>query len=490
MSSKVRFDFKSIRVKLWLCFAAITIGILALVWVIQVFMLNNSYEQMKVKEVERVGTQITHAFSKNDETLTSTIQSLSQTSDIYAMMEYGDKLLLFTPEEDSIMPVYKYRNETATLKRMLFLHAPIDDPMPDSASIPLDASVSYRFSASAEKYNTLAYAKYLATSDGAVAILYIFSPLYPVTSTVSILRSQLTTVTIIALFVAFAFAFWFSRRLTRPLKKITEGARRMGQGDYDVSFDTNTGYSEINKLSKTLNNAAYELGRADSLQKDLIANVSHDLKTPLTMIKSYAEMIRDLSGDNPEKRNAHLGVIMDETDRMANLVSDMSQVSQMQNAKIELNITEFDLKATTESILSSYDILQEQDGYKFMFSAPKDCYVKGDENRIKQVIANLTGNAVKYCGDNKDITIVIKKIGKHYRFEVIDHGPGIDKEDLLHIWDRYYRTSENYTRTASGTGLGLSIVKQILTLHDSEFGVESEVGSGSTFWFQLEAAKK
>ena len=487
MSSKINFDFKSIRVKLWLCFAAITIGILALVWILQVFMLNNSYEEMKTNEVERVGTQITHAFSKDDETLTSTIQSLSQTSDIYVMMEYGDRLLLFTPEADSVMPVYKYRNETATLKRMLLAHAPIDDL---AKPVPVDTFVSYRFSASTEKYNTLAFAKYITTSDGAIAILYIFSPLYPVTSTVSILRSQLTTVTIIAIFVAFIFAFWFSRRLTKPLKKITENAKKMGQGDYDVTFDTNSGYSEINKLAKTLNNAAYELGRADSLQKDLIANVSHDLKTPLTMIKSYAEMIRDLSGDNPEKRNTHLGVIMDEADRMADLVTDMSQVSQMQNAKIELNVTEFDLRATTESILSSFDILEEQDGYKFVFNAPKECFVKGDEARIKQVIANLTGNAVKYCGDNKEIAIIIRKIGKNYRFEVIDHGPGIAEEELIHVWDRYYRASENYSRTKSGTGLGLSIVKQILTLHDSEFGVESEVGSGSTFWFQLEAVKR
>ena len=109
----------------------------------------------------------------------------------------------------------------------------------------------------------------------------------------------------------------------------------------------------------------------------------------------------------------------------------------------------------------------------------------GDEEKIKQVITNLIDNAVKYGGEDKEVLIKIQKAGKSFRFEVSDHGPGISKEDLPHVWDRYYKASANYVRPAEGSGLGLSIVKEILTLHGANYGVDSEIGKGSTFWFEL-----
>ena len=229
---------------------------------------------------------------------------------------------------------------------------------------------------------------------------------------------------------------------------------------------------------------------ADTRQRDLIANVSHDLKTPLTMIRSYAEMIRDLSGDNPEKRDAHLQVIIDETERMNQLVSDMASVSAMRTNKVVLEKEIFDLSSVAASILASYQLLQEQEGYNFVFNAPKDCFVCADKNKIEQVISNLTSNAIKYCGEDKTVIVNIKRTGKKWRLDVSDNGPGIKAEELPHVWDRYYKTSTNYVRPTSGTGLGLAIVKEILTLHCSNYGVDSEVGKGSTFWFELEAVKK
>ena len=116
--------------------------------------------------------------------------------------------------------------------------------------------------------------------------------------------------------------------------------------------------------------------------------------------------------------------------------------------------------------------------------------VYADKGRIEQVISNLTGNAIKYCGEDKVIIVNIKRSGKKYRLEVTDHGPGIKQEEIPHIWDRYYKTSTNYVRPTKGTGLGLAIVKEVLTLHRCNYGVDSKVGKGSTFWFELDAAKK
>ena len=263
----------------------------------------------------------------------------------------------------------------------------------------------------------------------------------------------------------------------------------MGKGDYNVKFEGG-GYTEINNLALSLNTAAYELGMADVRQKDLVANVSHDLKTPLTMIRSYAEMIRDLSGDIPEKRNAHLQVIIDETMRMSQLVGDMTSISAMNTKKIVLEKESFDICAVAASILASYEVLQEQEGYNFVFNHPKECIVYADKKRIEQVISNLTGNAIKYCGEDKTIIVNIKRVGQQCLVEVTDYGPGIKAEELPHIWDRYYKTSTNYVRPTSGSGLGLSIVKELLTLHRVNYGVDSKVGKGSTFWFELDIARK
>ena len=476
MSTKINFDSKSIKFRLWIYFAALGLGVVLLIWFLQIFFLNNYYEHMKISEVNRIATSICHAYERQDKNLTADIQQLSVSNDFYVMMESNGQVLLFMPESDSILPVYQYKDQLPKLKKML------------SAS-KSSGAVSFKISSGVDKYSTLAYARYLRKAEDNEVYLYIFSPLYPVSSTVDILKDQLFYVTLITLIGAFSLAIYFANRISKPIKDITTTAKDMGRGNYNVKFVGNS-YSEINNLAAALNTATYELGNADARQKDLIANVSHDLKTPLTMIRSYAEMIRDLSGDNPKKRNTHLQVIIDESERMSHLVSDMATISAMQTKKIVLEKASFDLSAVSASILASYDIYQEQDGYDFVFNAPKDCIVFADKDRITQVISNLTNNAVKYCGEDKYIALTIRKTGRKYRLEVSDHGPGIKPEELPHVWERYYKTSTNYVRETSGTGLGLSIVKEILMLHNANYGVESKVGKGSTFWFELDMVKK
>ena len=222
-------------------------------------------------------------------------------------------------------------------------------------------------------------------------------------------------------------------------------------------------------------------------QKDLIANVSHDLKTPLTMIKSYAEMIRDLSGDNKEKRETHLSVIMDEADRLNVLVDDMLVMSRMQQQKIALEKSDFDIDELVRTQLNSYDILSDQEGYKFKYESPGPIIVNGDEAKIHQVISNLINNAVKYCGSDKEIIVNLNRNAKKVLFEVTDDGRGIAPDEINHVWERYYKSSTHHVRPTEGTGLGLSIVKEILTLHRADYGVDSKLGRGTTFWFELKS---
>ena len=485
---KIRFDFKSIRFRIWVYFLILAVLILALVWFLQVYFMKEYYEEMKMREVTSMSNAFTTAYNNDDESLADSIRNMSVTNDYYFMMEYGGQLLTFQPDSEVTKPVYTYQRLVPNLKDAL------------STSEGGDHA-SVKFSAGPEDYYVLGYVKILETVDANEepqeteeepdnnVYLYIFTPLYPVDSTVHILQGQLTLITVMALVVAFILALLFSRRLSRPIKAITSEARKLGDGDFNVKFQGKS-YSEVNRLAETLNTAAYEMAQADNRQKDLIANVSHDLKTPLTLIRSYAEMIRDLSGDDPVKRNANLEVIMEESDRMSNLISDMSKVSRMARHETKLDMEYFDLVQLTAEILTSYDIYVTRDGYDFIFNAPKEASVYADRDNIAQVLTNLISNAVKYCGEDKTVIVNIRKAGKVFRVEVSDHGPGIKQEEIPHVWDRYYKASSNYVRPTKGSGLGLSIVKEILTLHKAEFGVVSQEGEGSTFWFELDMMKR
>ena len=221
------------------------------------------------------------------------------------------------------------------------------------------------------------------------------------------------------------------------------------------------------------------------MQKELIANVSHDFRTPLTMIKAYASMIREISGDNKEKRDAHAGIIIDEADRLSALVEDVLDLSKLRSGVGLQAPTVFNLSETVYRIADRFAYLKVTLGYVFECEIEEDLYAFADRERIEQVIYNLIGNAVNYTGEDKTVRIRLFRAHGGARIEVEDTGSGIAEEEKQTIWERYYRSKEAHKRPVKGTGLGLSIVKSILVRQGCPFGVESELGKGSTFWVEF-----
>ncbi len=425
---------------------------------------------MKIKDTHDIAHNITMMYGNED--FIADVSELSSSNDMYIHIEASDGSIIFEPATYGD----KHASYAAYIKGIDRIRSELAKS--DSKSVALTVPVADT------NYKMLSYATYLDTTPGHEIVLYLFSPLYPVESTISILTNQLFTVTILSLVIASIIGIILARRISKPIDNISKTAKRLAKGEFGIIFNGGH-YSEIINLADTLTYTSMELEKAARLQTDLIANVSHDIRTPLTMVKSYAEMIRDLSGDNPVKRDAHLQVIIDEADRLNVLVNDMLVMSRMQSGVTVLEKHTFSIKDATETILQSYGVFIEQEGYTIIFNCPEDIKINADEVKIKQVIYNLLNNAVKYCGIDRTVYVsAVKKSGK-LRFEVTDHGMGIEPEELEHIWDRYYKASTNHVRTTNGSGLGLSIVKNILILHKAEFGVNSEVGHGSTFWFEL-----
>ena len=329
--------------------------------------------------------------------------------------------------------------------------------------------------------NLIISTKIVKTTDDFEIVMYISAELFPVTATVNTIKRELAVITSMMIIIAFVLSYFISRRLAEPIERINSQTKLIAMGKYDVTFHADE-FEEIKELSDTLNHMTKELSKVEKLRKDLIANVSHDLKTPLTLISGYAEAMRDLPGEN-NFENAQ--VIIDEAGRLSLLVTDMLDLSKFETGNGTLNINKFNLTGSMKEVNARFSELVKKDGYTITFNHGEEVYVNADEVRIQQVFYNLMTNAINYTG--KDKTIVINQIveNDYVRIEVIDTGRGITKENLDKIWERYYSTDEFHERGVTGTGIGLSIVRSIIESHSGKYGVVSEPDKGSKFWFAL-----
>jgi len=214
------------------------------------------------------------------------------------------------------------------------------------------------------------------------------------------------------------------------------------------------------------------------------ANVSHDLRTPLTLISGYSEMMRDFPG---EINGENLQMIVDECARLTTLVEDMMEISKLESGNIPINKENFDVTAEIESAIASYSNMLSYNGYNINFPHSENLCVYADPQMTMQAFYNLLNNALTYTGADRSVTIRQSVSNGSVRIEVTDTGAGIPKENLPLIFDRYYKIPSEHKRAARGTGLGLSIVRNVIVAMDGRYGVRSAVGYGSTFWFELPA---
>lgn len=331
---------------------------------------------------------------------------------------------------------------------------------------------------------SLLYVRRVTFEDGRQGTLFLNTQINPISSTIAALREQLLTITLIVLFTALLVAALISRHISNPIIKTNEAAKALSHAQYVRPKESDT-YREIAELNDTLEKAAVELGQVDALQQELIANISHDLRTPLTMIGGYAEVMRDIPNENTPE---NMQIIIDETERLSTLVNELLDFSRLQSGAEPLKPEVFCLTSSVRTIVQRIGKLVEKDHYQVLFQPDAEYEVYADENRIARVVYNLIGNALTYTGSNRTVTVTQSLHEHMVRIDIHDSGSGIAKDELELIWNRYYRTKETHKRAVIGSGLGLSIVRTILEQHQVPFGVSSEESSGTTFWFELPLA--
>lgn len=460
-----------IRTQILAGFLAFTIIIAVFLWVFQVLFLNTFYSDIKKSEVRSAAEWIAdHIDSENlDEILLDLV--ISKDINLLIANSRGKTLYRYSKLSDSYLENYTpydlidIFNFTRT-KGGNFIQN-YERPM-----ITGDIRNGIIWSSTHKNNNQQDY------------LILLEVQITPVDSTIETLKIQLIWVTVIMIILGTVLAIWISTRLTKPIESIHHAAKRMAGGDYSVRF-AEKGSRETCELAQTLNHTVGELSKVEALRHELLANVSHDLRTPLTMIQGYSEVMRDLPGENTPE---NIQIIIDETARLNALVNDLLDLSRLEAGVVSLNLTTFDITKMIQETITRYKTLSD---FMFIFTPQESLFVKADSLKISQVLYNLINNAIHYSREEKEIKILQEITEKgNVKISIIDKGEGIPAEKLKDIWERYFKIDKEHRQTQVGTGIGLSIVKNILSLHGGDYGVHSLEGVGSTFWFELPRAQE
>ena len=487
-----------IKWKIFIYLLGFTTVLLALLWIFQTVYLEEFYKAIKTNELENAFENIESVIDEED--MSEAIEVIATSYDICILITNMSGNELYSYEQNVECTIHKQRLDMIKFYIAMAqanggtytqkiekddeeLYKPDGEGDIEGNKNKFDYYMPDRFHNMPDITTAESIIKIniYEKADGESMAVIINSVITPVDATVHTLRIQLIYISLIMIVLALLIAMIISSKISRPIIQINDSAKELGKGDYSVTFEGND-YKEIAQLSDTLNHATEELAKAESLQRELIANVSHDLRTPLTMITAYSEIMRDLPGENTPE---NVQIVIDEAKRLTNLVNDLLDISKLQAGVTELELKEYDLTQSIDSVLARYSKFLEQNGYIINFEYDGHVTVQADEFKIYQVIYNLVNNAINYTGDDKCVTVRQKITGSIVRIEVSDTGKGIAKEELENVWERYYKVDKSHKRAMMGTGLGLSIVKNILKLHNAQYGVVSEPDSGTTFWFEL-----
>lgn len=486
----------------FLLFGAI---ILIVLWAFQSFFLKPYYTNSKTNRVQQGATRISQSIEQNKNIWTTIDNVASDNSLSVYVYDSGSGLMKMLyqctydiPANELVIEEHEiyayYRNaknnngsymtvDTISVadvarRKLDMLRSAFSGATDDSAN----TEIHYRSQSDVSSESVIC-SNVITRDDGSERFLLITSSLTPLSNTLEIMRGQLVWVSFAFVVMSVIFSLYASRKIAKPISKTNTSAKELAKKNYDVEFNAR-GYLEVEELNETLNYAKTELAATEKLQRELIANISHDLRTPLTMITGYGEVMRDLPGENTPE---NIQIIIDEATRLSTLVNDLLDLSKLQSGALQAEKKKFSLTDSINEIFARYSKLIEQDGYNIIFDYKENVYINADELRISQVIYNLVNNAVNHVGEDKTVIVTQTVKNGKVKVEVTDHGEGIPPDKLEDIWERYYKVDKEHRRGVIGSGLGLSIVKSILDAHNARYGVMSTLGKGSTFWFVLDA---
>ena len=332
------------------------------------------------------------------------------------------------------------------------------------------------------------------------------TPLESIRESVDLSNRFLAYVGIVALVFSSVIVYFTTKRITSPILKLANISERMSGLDFDVKYEGKS-IDEIgvlgnnmNRLSDKLKETIGELKSAnnelqkdieekiqiDEMRKDFIANVSHELKTPIALIQGYAEGLTEGMAEDEESRNYYCEVIMDEANKMNKMVRQLLTLTALEFGNDQVTLERFDVVELIQGVLSASGIMIQQKNAKIQFDGGHPVYVWADEFKIEEVITNFVSNALNHLDGERVIRIDVQELGDNVKVTVKNTGDHIPENELPNIWVKFYKVDKARTREYGGSGIGLSIVKAIMDSHHKEYGVQN-VEDGVEFWIMLDS---
>lgn len=437
--------------KLTLAFLGMAALAVALIWLVQAVFLSDSYLNQRVATIDAAVSSL----------------SVSPQTDYAALESALNVSMLAVNESGGVV----YQSDALPMRGQIVKSIP-------ELTAKAGGGVEYLQT----ETDAARYALISRAVEGGT-LLIVFS-LVDVSEASRVLLQQLWVITAVLLGAALLLSILLSRLFSRPIVAVTRAAKQMAAGDYSIKTPVTT-KDEIGQLTRTLNELGDELGKAEELRRELIANVSHELRAPLTVIRGYAETVRDVTWPNEEKRTAQLNAICDESVRLGALVSDILDYSKLQSGAEEMRPAVFSCAEAIGEIAGRFEI----EAGKRDIALEQDCSageVLFDRGQFTQVMNNLVDNAVRHAKPRSRVRISCAAQGTNMRISVENAGEPIPPEELPKIWDRYHRAPKAGEAGGLGTGLGLAIVKSILERHGVAYGAESSE-TKTVFWFETMA---
>lgn len=492
----------SIRQQLMLFLCSISLGLLALVWVLSSQLLQPYYNDIVRDNLE---TQLDSIVELMDDMAENGVMISTRTDDVLVVnaafqtafneavsqneiiledycINVADTSLLYVMYSESLSPCLLHGGAST-----LFAGEELTADSRDNETTIALREVCF---AEGEVYLILSSGEWQqmlvgkTTANGEYAVL-ISASLSQVVDAAIVLEAIAPSVGLIVLMIAILAAWLFSRWFTKPISNLSKASHAMATGDYSVQVYSPRS-DEFGQLTDEFNKMAREVRRSAQLQSELLANVSHDLRTPLTLIRGYAETIRDITGENAEKRKDNLNIIIDETDRLTSLVNSILELTKVSAGMETYEPAPIALSPFFIEIATRYQGICVQNGWKLVLELPdKALCIYADHAMMERALDNLLGNAMHHIGaDNTFVLRAYQTSATLCRIEAEDHGKGISSEECETLFERYYRSRDNTGK--QGTGLGLSIARAIFKQHGFAFGVDSIPNKRTTFWFDAQ----
>ena len=298
------------------------------------------------------------------------------------------------------------------------------------------------------------------------------------------LQRQMLLIFLLVALIAFVVSLLFSSILTRPIQDMTRAIQRMAKGNFSERVKV-SGTGEIRRLAETFNTMSEKIETLDLTRNQFVANASHELKTPLAAMKVMIESLIYQPDMDKALRTEFLQDTNKEIDRLSAIVSDLLTLVRMDANSVQLTREPLTIAELVQENAHRLDSVMRKRDQTLELKLEDPCDLNADRGKLNQVIYNLMENASKYTQEGGEITVTLARVGRDAVLTVADNGPGIPKDSIPHIFDRFYRVDKARSRETGGTGLGLSIVKQLVLLHGGTIRVESEEGVGSSFIVEL-----